>query len=105
MLRTDRVSTRRTFLQSSALAGAGALLLGKTSRFAWGQAAGGSPGKVAGLTAERFRELHAELAPEEGEPLQAIPWKIATQDARKLAVEQKRPILMLSRSGHPLGCV
>ncbi|MEX0717692.1 MAG: hypothetical protein WD066_13950 [Planctomycetaceae bacterium] len=94
---------RRGFLRTSVGSGAAAWMLG--SRGIWGGGAIAADSSAAsGLTFERFRDLHKELAPEEGEPMQTIPWKVATNEARKLAADEKKPLFMLSRSGHPLGC-
>lgn len=90
---------RRRFLQASVGSGAAALALG---RYGYRGFAAETAG--AGLTVERFHELHKELAPDESEPMQTIPWKVYMNEARKLAAERKQPVFMLSRSGHPLGC-
>ncbi|MEX0703490.1 MAG: hypothetical protein WD069_15450 [Planctomycetales bacterium] len=92
---------RRCFLHASLGSAAAAWALG--SRGPWGGPLLAAESS-SGLTDARFRELHGQLAPEQGEPLQSIPWKVATNEARKLAADRKQPLFMLSRSGHPLGC-
>ena len=58
----------------------------------------------AGLPAAEFEKLHKELrAPREA--WQTVPWKLSLLEARAQAVQEKKPIYMLCRSGHPLGCV
>ena len=57
-----------------------------------------------GLTVEEFEKLHRELRPPAGEAWLSIPWKTSLLDARDLAAEQKKPILIWSMDGHPLGC-
>jgi hypothetical protein len=49
-----------------------------------------------------LRSSNASTPPDE--PWQTIPWKVSIVEARREALEDKRPLLMLSRSGHPLGC-
>lgn len=100
---TGRDLDRRVFLRASIGSAAAAWLVGSRGFREYG-AIGAESRAVSGLTFERFRELHEELAPEDGEPMQTIPWKVATNEARKLAAERKKPVFMLSRSGHPLGC-
>jgi hypothetical protein len=57
-----------------------------------------------GLTPAEFEKLHKELrAPRE--PWQSIPWKLSLLEAREQAVKEKKPVYLLCRSGHPLGCV
>ena len=66
---------------------------------------------VAGLTAAvdpldvaQFKKLHGELTSAK-EPWQGIPWHLSILDARAEAARDKKPVYMLVRSGHPLGCV
>jgi len=61
------------------------------------------PADNGALPAE-FEKLHKELTAAK-EPWQTIPWQLSLLDARRLAVKDKKPIYMLCRSGHPLGCV
>jgi hypothetical protein len=62
------------------------------------------PGRSQGLAAADFDKLHAELQSPR-EPWQAIPWQLSLLEARAQAAKEKKPIYMLCRSGHPLGCV
>ena len=57
-----------------------------------------------GLTAEAFEKLHKELQPPKDEAWMSVPWKINLLEARDLAAEQKKLILIWSMDGHPLGC-
>ena len=58
----------------------------------------------APLTADEFDRLHGELCSSK-EPWQEIPWRLSLRDARAAAARANRPVYMLVRSGHPLGCV
>jgi hypothetical protein len=57
-----------------------------------------------GLTVQEFEKLHRELQPPKDEAWLSIPWKTSLLEARDLAAEQKKPILIWSMDGHPLGC-
>ena len=57
-----------------------------------------------GLSVQDFEKLHKELQPPKGEPWLSIPWKTSLLEARDAAAEQKKPILIWSMDGHPLGC-
>lgn len=61
-------------------------------------------GEAERLSREEFEKLHRELQSPR-EPWQSIPWKLSLLDARSQATKEKKPIYMLCRSGHPLGCV
>jgi sterol desaturase/sphingolipid hydroxylase (fatty acid hydroxylase superfamily) len=52
-----------------------------------------------------FTKLHAQLQPPQDEAWRELPWQDSILKARTLAAMQKKPIYMLVRSGHPLGCV
>src|SRR5262245_57821857 len=56
------------------------------------------------LTFADFTKLHKELSSAK-EPWQTIPWQLSLLEARALAAKENKPVYMLSRSGHPLGCV
>jgi hypothetical protein len=56
------------------------------------------------LTVADFERLHKELGSSK-EPWQEIPWRLSLLDARAAAAKENKPIYMLVRSGHPLGCV
>jgi hypothetical protein len=77
----------------SVIMGSFALLLWATSATAQSQ------GTVAD-----FERLHQDLCSCK-EPWQEIPWRLSLLDAQAVAVKEKKPIYMLVRSGHPLGCV
>ena len=64
-------------------------------------AAGAEP---AAWTAEA-RQLHLELQPAVAEPWQELPWELSLLAARERALGEDKPVYMLVRSGHPLGCV
>ncbi len=51
-----------------------------------------------------FERLHKDLCSAR-EPWQEIPWRLSLLDAQALAAKENKPIYMLVRSGHPLGCV
>lgn len=57
-----------------------------------------------GLTVAQFEKLHKKLTAAT-EPWQSIPWHVSLLEARSQAIEEKKPIYMLCRAGHPLGCV
>jgi hypothetical protein len=61
-------------------------------------------GRAQGLSAVEFEKLHQELQSPR-EPWQSIPWKLSLLDAQAQAAKEKKPIYMLCRIGHPLGCV
>jgi hypothetical protein len=51
-----------------------------------------------------FERMHRELFPAK-EAWQEIPWHLSLLDAQAAAAKDNKPIYMLVRSGHPLGCV
>jgi hypothetical protein len=55
------------------------------------------------LPGPEYRKLHAELTARE--PWQTIPWRLSLLEARADAAREKKPVYLLVRSGHPLGCV
>jgi hypothetical protein len=57
-----------------------------------------------GLSVQQFQTLHGELTASM-EPWQDIPWHVSLLEARSQAAKEKKPIYMLCRAGHPLGCV
>jgi hypothetical protein len=60
--------------------------------------------EAEGLTAAEFRKLHGELAPEKA-AWEEVPWRLSVLEACAAAASEKKPVYMLVRSGHPLGCV
>lgn len=56
------------------------------------------------LSLNEFTKLHKELTSVK-EPWQSIPWQLSLLEARALAAMQNKPVYMLCRAGHPLGCV
>jgi hypothetical protein len=60
--------------------------------------------EVRGLSAAEFEKLHQELRTCR-EPWQSIPWRLSVLEARAQAAQERKPVYMLVRSGHPLGCV
>jgi hypothetical protein len=63
-----------------------------------------SAGAVPELSPAEFDRLHKLLQPRE-ELWQTIPWKLSILEARDEAARTRKPVFMLVRSGHPLGCV
>ena len=55
------------------------------------------------LEPERFRALHAAVAPR-GERWTQIPWEPDLTRARERATREGKPLLMWIMDGHPLGC-
>jgi hypothetical protein len=54
---------------------------------------------------EQFSRLQALIKPGPGEDRwSSIPWLTDLWQARKLAAEQGKPILLWEMDGHPLGC-
>lgn len=51
-----------------------------------------------------FARLQALLKPS-GEAWRRLPWEPSILEARDRAAREGKPIYMLVRSGHPLGCV
>jgi hypothetical protein len=65
-----------------------------------GQAAGVEP-----IRPEQFGKLQALIKPGADEDKWAtIPWMTDLWQARKLAAQQGKPILLWEMDGHPLGC-
>jgi hypothetical protein len=57
-----------------------------------------------GLSQAEFQKLHDELTPEAA-AWEAVPWRLSMLEACAVAAKEKKPVYMLVRSGHPLGCV
>lgn len=57
------------------------------------------------LEEAEFLRLHTALQAPADEAWHALPWRISVLAARDDAARQQKPVYMLVRSGHPLGCV
>ena len=60
--------------------------------------------EASALDDAEFSRLHALLKPGE-EAWRHLPWEPSILEARERAAREGKPIYMLVRSGHPLGCV
>ena len=58
-----------------------------------------------GLDEAQFTQLHKQLAPPAEEGWSSIPWKTSLVQACVQAAREKKPLFMVCRAGHPLGCV
>ncbi len=57
------------------------------------------------LDATTFRDLMAYVRPGPEEvKWQSIPWQTDVWEARRLAVQQGKPIFLWAMNGNPLGC-
>ena len=61
-------------------------------------------GADGGLTREEFARLHEKLKPPTDEAWRSVPWKVSLVEAQHLAAKEKKPILIWSMDGNPLGC-
>lgn len=59
----------------------------------------------SGLDESGFAKLHKQLQPPVEEGWSSIPWKTSLVQACVQAAREKKPLLMVVRAGHPLGCV
>ena len=62
------------------------------------------PLPAQGLSEADFEQLHQDLTPERA-AWEAVPWRLSVLEACAAAAKEKKPVYMLVRSGHPLGCV
>jgi hypothetical protein len=62
------------------------------------------PSARSQLPVADFARLHKDLCSAK-EPWQEIPWRLSLLDAQAAARKENKPVYMLVRSGHPLGCV
>jgi hypothetical protein len=53
---------------------------------------------------ENFERLRVALRPHNAEAWRQIPWQISIWKALAIADRERKPVLMMVRSGHPLGC-
>ena len=65
-----------------------------------------APGRTGagGIDNAQFDKLHKELSSAK-EPWQNLPWQLSLVQACSVAAKENKPVYMLCRSGHPLGCV
>ena len=61
--------------------------------------------QTSGLDPTEFAKLHRQLQPSAEEGWSSIPWKTSLVQACIQAAREKKPLFMVVRSGHPLGCV
>lgn len=61
--------------------------------------------QAAELDEAEFGRLHKHLAPPAEEGWSSIPWKTSLVQACVQAAREKKPLFMVCRAGHPLGCV
>jgi hypothetical protein len=62
-------------------------------------------GGVPALGGESFREWLDYVRPKPEEvKWQAIPWQTDIWEARRLALQQGKPIFLWAMNGNPLGC-
>ena len=65
-----------------------------------------APGaQPSNLSDAEFAKLHQQLQPPADEGWSSIPWKTSLVQACVEAAGQKKPLFMVCRAGHPLGCV
>jgi hypothetical protein len=57
------------------------------------------------LSVTEFKRLHQQLQPPRDESWRLLPWHNSILEARAEAAREKKPLYLLVRSGHPLGCV
>ncbi|MFT7643994.1 MAG: hypothetical protein ACI9G1_005760 [Pirellulaceae bacterium] len=57
------------------------------------------------LDEAEFARLHKQLQPSAEEGWSSIPWKTSLVQACVQAAREKKPLFMVCRAGHPLGCV
>lgn len=57
------------------------------------------------LSETEFGRLHKQLQPPPEEGWSSIPWKTSLVQACVQAAREKKPLFMVCRAGHPLGCV
>jgi hypothetical protein len=62
------------------------------------------PSGAGGIDNVEFDKLHKELSSAK-EPWQNLPWQLSLVQACSEAAKENKPVYMLCRSGHPLGCV
>ena len=65
----------------------------------------GPVAQATGLDETEFARLHKQLAPPAQQGWSSIPWKTSLVQACVQAAHEKKPLFMVCRAGHPLGCV
>ena len=61
--------------------------------------------QASALEVAEFTRLHKQLQPPAEEGWSSIPWKTSLVQACVQAAREKKPLFMVCRAGHPLGCV
>ena len=61
--------------------------------------------QASALDEAEFALLHKQLQPPHEEGWSSIPWKTSLVQACVQAAREKKPLFMVCRAGHPLGCV
>lgn len=89
-------ANRREFLEHAARGG---------TTFGLAGAIVSAASAAEGVTEAEFKKLHEELQPPRNELWRSVPWKMSIIEASRLAAQEKKPLVMRVRSGHPLGCV
>ena len=56
------------------------------------------------LGSEKFERLRVVLRPQSAEAWRQIPWQVSLWTALSIADREQKPVVMMLRSGHPLGC-
>ena len=51
-----------------------------------------------------FEHLRVALRPHTAEAWRQIPWQVSLWTALSIADRERKPVVMMLRSGHPLGC-
>jgi hypothetical protein len=65
-----------------------------------------APGAAASALDEtEFARLYKQLQPPAEEGWSSIPWKTSLVQACVQAARERKPLFMVCRAGHPLGCV
>ena len=57
------------------------------------------------VTDAELARLRAELPRPDADPWLRVPWQLSLARALRAAVRQNKPLVVVVRSGHPLGCV
>lgn len=61
--------------------------------------------QVSALDETEFARLHNQLTPSAKKGWSSISWKTSLVQACVQAAREKKPLFMVCRAGHPLGCV